>query len=60
MAKAKKESKNKGKAMEEDSATENAKWTEADQSLFVEMLTVQKQEGTWGDNNPKSMAWHAC
>ena len=46
--------------MEEDSATENAKWTEADESLFVEMLTVQKQEGTWGDNNPKSMAWHAC
>ena len=60
MAKAKKESKNKGKATEEDLATENAKWTEADESLFVETLTAWKQEGAWGDNNPKSTAWHAC
>lgn len=55
----KKESK-KGKVKEEQTGGGNCRWSEADDALLVETMTVEKAAGRWGDNNPKSTAWVAC
>jgi hypothetical protein len=49
----------KAKAKDEP-GNESSKWSEADEALLVETLTLQKAAGAWGDNNPKATAWQAC
>jgi hypothetical protein len=39
---------------------EKTKWTSADEALLIEVLTREKAKGTWGDNNPKPIAFTAC
>lgn len=55
-----KKERRKSKVKDEQTGGENSKWSEADDALLVETMTLQKAEGGWGDNNPKPIAWTAC
>jgi len=55
-----KKERKKSKVKDEQTGGENSKWSEADDALLVETMTLQKAEGGWGDNNPKPIAWTAC
>ncbi len=38
----------------------SATWTCNDETVFVRTLKKAKEEGKWGDNNPKEVAWTVC
>ena len=59
MTKTKKD-KAKEKVKDEPSGGGSSKWSEADDAVLVETLTLQKAGSGWGDNNPKLVAWIAC
>jgi hypothetical protein len=35
-------------------------WTRDDETALVRTLKTAKDEGKWGDNNPKDSAWTIC
>ena len=51
-AAASKDKHNTGKA--------NATWNRTDKATLVRTLMKAKEDGKWGDNNPKEAAWSAC
>jgi hypothetical protein len=38
----------------------SATWSHDDESVLICMLKRAKEEGKWGDNNPKEVAWRSC
>jgi hypothetical protein len=38
----------------------NATWSRNDEAILVRALKKAKDDGQWGDNNPKDVAWNAC
>lgn len=39
---------------------EKVKWSQADDALLLHTLTLEKNKGCWGDNNPKDTTWMEC
>jgi hypothetical protein len=39
---------------------EKVKWSQADDMTLLHMLATEKNEGHWGDNNPKPTVWVEC
>jgi hypothetical protein len=50
--------------MDNNTKTESTKsktiWTHNDERTLVSTLKKAKEEGKWGDNNPKQAAWTMC
>lgn len=55
-----KKEKKKVKVKEEKSRGRSCWWSEANNTLLIKTMTMQKVAGSWGDNNPKPTVWVAC
>jgi hypothetical protein len=38
----------------------NATWSHNNEAVLIHMLKKAKEEGKWGDNNPKAAVWTVC
>jgi hypothetical protein len=38
----------------------NCSWSRDDEAVLIRALRQAKDEGKWGDNNPKDVVWPIC
>ena len=51
---------NETKAKSNNKDKINVTWSRSDESTVVQTLKKAKENGMWGDNNPKDVAWTSC